>query len=95
MHITRNAVSSQWPLFVARRPADSRHIDHSRDESFAKEANELGRFHDIIHHHPGSSYNPSGSRIISGLPFVFPVNSRAPSILTCQIKKPKRLVYVC
>ena len=36
---------------------------------------------------------PYGSRTVDGLPQIFAVNSLAPYILTCLIRRPERLVY--
>jgi NAD(P)-dependent dehydrogenase (short-subunit alcohol dehydrogenase family) len=63
-------------------------------KAVATRANELGPF-DAIIHNAGIGYqerkrNPTAD----GLPAVFAVNSLAPYILTCLIKKPKRLIYL-
>src|SRR5580658_6881823 len=63
-------------------------------KAVAARANELGTF-DAIIHNAGIGYqerkrNPTAD----GLPTVFAVNSLAPYILTCLIKKPKRLIYL-
>ncbi len=59
----------------------------------AQQANELGVF-DAIIHNAAVGYR-EGRRIetVNGLPHVFAVNSLAPYILTCLIKKPRRLIY--
>ncbi len=60
----------------------------------AEQVNELGLF-DAVIHNAGVGYRESHRiETIDGLPQVFAVNSLAPYILTCLIKKPKRLVYV-
>lgn len=61
-------------------------------KSLADQVNELGPF-DAVIHNAGIYLDPQGIRTIDGLPLVFAVNSLAPYILTCMIKKPKRLVY--
>ncbi len=60
----------------------------------AEELNELGLF-DAVIHNAGVGYRESHRiETIDGLPHVFAINSLAPYILTCLIKKPRRLVYV-
>ena len=44
-------------------------------------------------HNAGVYHDPRGIRTVDGLPQVFAVNSLAPYILTCLIRRPKRLVY--
>lgn len=58
----------------------------------ADQVNELGPFHAVIHN-AGIYLEPQLIRTADGLPRVFAVNSLAPYILTCLIKRPKRLVY--
>lgn len=59
----------------------------------AEQVNELGLF-DAIIHNAGIGYRESHRiQTIDGLPQVFAVNSLAPYLLTCLIKKPKRLIY--
>jgi len=60
----------------------------------SEQVNELGFFDSVIHN-AGVGYRESHRiQTIDGLPLVFAVNSLAPYILTCLIKKPRRLVYV-
>jgi NAD(P)-dependent dehydrogenase (short-subunit alcohol dehydrogenase family) len=59
--------------------------DIEQVKELAKEVNDCGRFDAIIHN--AGVYTASGKDI-------FAVNVIAPYILTCLIKKPKRLVYV-
>jgi len=60
----------------------------------ADQVNELGLF-DAVIHNAGVGYRESHRiQTIDGLPLVFAVNSLAPYLLTCLIKKPRRLVYV-
>ena len=61
-------------------------------KSLADRVNELGPF-DAVIHNAGVYLDPRGIRTGDGLPQVFVVNSLAPYILTCLIRKPKRLVY--
>jgi len=66
--------------------AETKHI--------AEQVNELGLF-DAIIHNAGVGYRESHRiQTIDGLPLVFAVNSLAPYLMTCLIKKPRRLVYV-
>ena len=60
----------------------------------AEQVNELGSFGAVIHN-AGVGYRESHRiQTIDGLPLVFAVNSLAPYLLTCLIKKLRRLVYV-
>jgi len=61
-------------------------------KSLADQVNELGPFDTVIHN-AGVYHDSRGIRTVDGLPQVFAVNSLAPYILTCLIRKPKRLVY--
>ena len=61
-------------------------------KSLAEQVNELGPF-DAVIHNAGVYHVPLSSRTIDGLPEIFVVNSLAPYILTCLIRRPKRLVY--
>jgi NAD(P)-dependent dehydrogenase (short-subunit alcohol dehydrogenase family) len=61
-------------------------------KSLADRVNELGPF-DAVIHNAGVYLVPHGSRTVDGLPQIFAVNSLAPYILTCLIRRPKRLVY--
>jgi NAD(P)-dependent dehydrogenase (short-subunit alcohol dehydrogenase family) len=61
-------------------------------KSLADRVNELGPFDAVIHNagvYGDSHCNPTAD----GLPLIFAVNSLAPYILTCLIKRPKRLIY--
>jgi NAD(P)-dependent dehydrogenase (short-subunit alcohol dehydrogenase family) len=60
--------------------------------SLADQVNELGPF-DAVIHNAGIYLDPRGIRTVDRLPQVFAVNSLAPYILTCLIRRPKRLVY--
>ncbi len=61
-------------------------------KSLADRVNELGTF-DAVIHNAGIYHEPRLIRTVDNLPRVFSVNSLAPYILTCLIKKPKRLIY--
>ena len=61
-------------------------------KSLADQVNELGPF-DAVIHNAGVYHDPHGVRTHDGLPQIFAVNSLAPYILTCMIRRPKRLVY--
>jgi NAD(P)-dependent dehydrogenase (short-subunit alcohol dehydrogenase family) len=61
-------------------------------KSLADQVNGLGPF-DAVIHNAGVYHDPHGIRTVDGLPQVFAVNSLAPYILTCLIRRPKRLVY--
>ncbi len=60
----------------------------------AEQANATGAFDAVIHNAAVGYQEPQRINTADGLPHVFAVNSLAPYILTCLIKKPKRLVYV-
>jgi NAD(P)-dependent dehydrogenase (short-subunit alcohol dehydrogenase family) len=65
----------------------------SEIKTLAQEVNSLGAFDAIIHN--AGIYNVSeNARSADGLPLLFAVNSVAPYLLTCLIKRPKRLIYV-
>src|SRR5512139_2839884 len=60
--------------------------------SLADQVNELGPFDAVIHN--AGVYGESHCALtVDGLPRIFVVNSLAPYILTCLIRRPKRLVY--
>jgi NAD(P)-dependent dehydrogenase (short-subunit alcohol dehydrogenase family) len=61
-------------------------------KSLADRVNELGSFDAVIHN--AGVYGESYCGLtVDGLPQMFVVNSLAPYILTCLIRRPKRLVY--
>lgn len=62
-------------------------------KALAAKANAMGEFDTIIHN-AGVYRVPANSAGADGLPILFAVNSLAPYILTCLIRKPKRLVYL-
>jgi NAD(P)-dependent dehydrogenase (short-subunit alcohol dehydrogenase family) len=65
----------------------------SEAKHVAEQVNELGLF-DAIIYNAGVGYRESHRiQAIDGLPQVFAVNSLAAYILTCLIKKSKRLIY--
>ncbi len=61
-------------------------------KSLADQVNGLGPF-DAVIHNAGVYGEPHCRRTKDGLPEIFAVNSLAPYILTCLIRRPKRLVY--
>ncbi|HUJ17917.1 MAG TPA: SDR family NAD(P)-dependent oxidoreductase [Nitrospirota bacterium] len=61
-------------------------------KSLADQVNELGPF-DAVIHNAGVYGESQCIRTVDGLPQIFVVNSLAPYILTCLIRRPKRLVY--
>jgi NAD(P)-dependent dehydrogenase (short-subunit alcohol dehydrogenase family) len=64
----------------------------SETKALAGEVNKLGEVDAVIHN--AGLYRGGFKRTADGLPSLFAVNTIAPYILTCLIKKPKRLVYV-
>lgn len=67
----------------------------SMDETkaLAAKVNELGRF-DAVIHNAGVYRLPPKSISVDGLPVLLAVNTLAPYILTCLVKRPERLVYL-
>jgi NAD(P)-dependent dehydrogenase (short-subunit alcohol dehydrogenase family) len=64
----------------------------SETRSLTDQVNELGPFDAVIHN--AGVYGESHCTLtVDGLPQMFVVNSLAPYILTCLIRRPKRLVY--
>ena len=62
-------------------------------KALASKANALGKF-DAVIHNAGVYQVPKNSVGADGLPVLFSVNSLAPYILTCLMRKPERLVYL-
>lgn len=60
--------------------------------SLADQVNELGLF-DAVIHNAGVYGEAHCALTVDGLPQMFAVNSLAPYILTCLIRRPQRLVY--
>ena len=60
----------------------------------AAEANKLGVFDAIIHNAAIGYREPKRMETADGLCNVFAINSLAPYILTCLMKRPGRLVYI-
>jgi NAD(P)-dependent dehydrogenase (short-subunit alcohol dehydrogenase family) len=61
-------------------------------KALADQVNEIGPF-DAVIHNAGVYQLPGARRTADGMPEIFVVNSLAPYILTCLIKRPKRLIY--
>ncbi len=61
-------------------------------KALAEQANGLGPF-DAVIHNAGVYHEPRLVRTVDHLPRVFAVNSLAPYVLTCLIRRPKRLIY--
>lgn len=66
----------------------------SETKGVAEQVNTLGTFDAVIHNAGVGYREPDRIMTVDGLPRVFAVNSLAPYILTCLIKRPERLVYV-
>ncbi|KAA6440916.1 SDR family NAD(P)-dependent oxidoreductase, partial [Dyadobacter flavalbus] len=62
-------------------------------KELAYQINKLGDFDTVIHN-AAVFQVPEGKLTKDGLPPLFAVNSLAPYILTCLIKKPRRLIYL-
>jgi NAD(P)-dependent dehydrogenase (short-subunit alcohol dehydrogenase family) len=85
-----NEALSKVPGALSAVAGDLANIAETK--SLADRVNELGPF-DAVIHNAGIYLVPRGARTVDGLPQVFAVNSLAPYILTCLIRRPKRLVY--
>lgn len=71
--------------------ADLSSIEETK--ALASRANASGTFDAVIHN--AGVYRVSGKTLsVDDLPVLFAVNSLAPYILTCLIKKPERLIYL-
>jgi NAD(P)-dependent dehydrogenase (short-subunit alcohol dehydrogenase family) len=67
--------------------------DMNATKALATKVNASGTF-DAIIHNAGVYQVPPDKLSIDGLPLLLAVNTIAPYILTCLIKKPKRLIYL-
>ena len=85
-----NEALSKVPGALAAVAADLASI--AEIKSLADQVNDLGLF-DAVIHNAGVYGDAHCRRTVDGLPEIFVVNSLAPYILTCLIKKPRRLVY--
>ncbi len=63
-------------------------------KSVARQVNALGRFDAIIYNASVGYREPRRIETVDGLPHVFAINSLAPYVLTCLIRKPERLIYM-
>jgi NAD(P)-dependent dehydrogenase (short-subunit alcohol dehydrogenase family) len=85
-----NEALSRVPGAVSAVVGDLASIAETK--SLAVQVNELGPFDAVIHN--AGVYGDSYCALtVDGLPRIFAVNSLAPYILTCLIRRPKRLVY--
>jgi NAD(P)-dependent dehydrogenase (short-subunit alcohol dehydrogenase family) len=85
-----NAARSKVPGALTALVGDLASIAETK--SLADQVNELGPFDAVIHN--AGVYGESHCvRTHDGLPQMFAVNSLAPYILTCLIRRPKRLIY--
>jgi len=66
----------------------------SQTIQLAEEVNQIGPFDAVIHNAAVGYRESRRIAIADGLPQVFAVNSLAPYILTCLIKRPARLIYL-
>jgi NAD(P)-dependent dehydrogenase (short-subunit alcohol dehydrogenase family) len=66
--------------------------DLTETKRLAEEANTLGEFDCVIHN--AGLFRGEYRKTAEGLPSVTAVNSVAPYVLTCLMKKPKKLVFV-
>lgn len=66
----------------------------AQTKALAASANASGAF-DVVMHNAGIGFQePDRGTTEDGLPKVFAVNSLAPYVLTCLMKRPKRLLYL-
>lgn len=84
------AVRQKLPSALGVVTGDLSGIDETK--ALAKAVNDYGDFDSIIHN-AAVGYQEHYEKTKDGLPHVFQVNSLAPYLLTCLIRKPKRLVY--
>jgi NAD(P)-dependent dehydrogenase (short-subunit alcohol dehydrogenase family) len=85
-----NEALSRVPGALAAVAGDLASIAETR--SLADQVNEQGPF-DAVIHNAGVYGSSHCVPTVDGLPRIFAVNSLAPYILTCLIRRPKRLVY--
>ncbi len=85
-----NEALSLVPGALTAVAGDLAHIAETK--SLADRVNELGPF-DAVIHNAGVYGDSHCVGTADGLPEIFVVNSLAPYILTCLIRRPKRLVY--
>ena len=71
--------------------ADLSSIEETK--ALANQTNALGTF-DAVIHNAGVYQGPANALGHEGLPLLLTVNSLAPYILTCLMKKPSRLIYL-
>jgi NAD(P)-dependent dehydrogenase (short-subunit alcohol dehydrogenase family) len=62
-------------------------------KEMASDANKTGAFDTVIHN-AGIGYGESKRMTEDGIAHVFAINALAPYILTCLMKRPKKLVYL-
>ncbi len=72
--------------------ADFASLDETR--ALAAAANRLGAFDAVIHNAAIGYKEHSRKLTVDGLPHVFQINTLAPYVLTAQMHRPGRLVYV-
>lgn len=82
---TREKVPGAEEILVA----DLSSMDETK--TLAAKVNALGSFDAVIHN--AGVYQAAGNSA-DGWPLLFAVNTLAPYILTCLIKKPQRLIYI-
>jgi len=83
-------VRQKLPKTLGVVTGDLASIDETKD--LANAVNDYGDFDSIIHN-AAVGYQERYEETRDGLPHVFQVNSLAPYLLTCLIRKPGRLVY--
>jgi NAD(P)-dependent dehydrogenase (short-subunit alcohol dehydrogenase family) len=84
------AVWKKLPMAEAAVVGDLSSISETTD--IAQKINDLGSVDSVIHN-AGVGFMEPYLKTIDGLPHVFAINSLAPYILTCLIKRPERLIY--
>jgi NAD(P)-dependent dehydrogenase (short-subunit alcohol dehydrogenase family) len=85
-----NEALSKVPGAMTALVGDLASIAEAR--SLSDQVNELGPF-DVVIHNAGVYGESYCAMTVDGLPQMFVVNSLAPYILTCLIRRPQRLVY--
>jgi NAD(P)-dependent dehydrogenase (short-subunit alcohol dehydrogenase family) len=90
-----NRAAEAMKLAPGAQAAVTGDLSSIRETTFvAEQVNKLGDFDAVIHNAGVGYREPRKILTEDGLPHVFAINTLAPYILTAQIKRPKRLVYL-
>src|SRR5882757_8148460 len=90
-----NRAAEAMKLAPGAQAAVTGDLSSIRETTFvAEQVNKLGDFDAVIHNAGVGYREPRKILTEDGLPHVFAINTLAPYILTAQIKRPTRLVYL-